>query len=153
MLMPITPARVKSPVRPETGNRAFCTKSTPAEMRSEPGGIMSTSSVISGRFCALATIAQLSAMKIACAVDLTRLDMTVNDFLRIVMPARAKRQRELSTAANVLTFAHPCNPESSKRRRNYEQNVQETARANSDSRHLCRGTQLIQFRRGRAAIH
>src|SRR5438046_2348477 len=120
MLTLITPARVRSPVKPETGNRVFCTKSTPAEIRSEPGGMMSTSSVISGRCWALATIAQLSAMKIANAVDLTRLDMTVNDFSRIVMPAGAKRQRELSTSANVLTFVGP-NSEVYERRQNYEQ--------------------------------
>ena len=51
-------------------------------------------------------------MKIANTADLIRLGMTVNDFLRIVMPAVAKRQRELSPSANVLTFAGPYNSES-----------------------------------------
>src|SRR2546429_7685942 len=35
--MPITPARLKSQAKPETGNRAFCTKSSPASMRNDPG--------------------------------------------------------------------------------------------------------------------
>src|SRR5258707_5238304 len=153
MLTLITPARVRSPVNPETGNRAFCTKSTAAETRSEPGAMMSTSSVMSGRCCAFATIAQVSAMKMAHTADMIRLGITVNDFWRIVMLAGAKRQRELSTFANVITFADPGNPESPRRRRNDEQTVQESARADSDGRHLRRGNQLIQFRRGRAASH
>src|SRR6266566_2507185 len=51
-------------------------------------------------------------MKTANAAGLIWLDITVNDFSRIVMPAGAKRQRELSTPANVLTFADAYNSES-----------------------------------------
>jgi hypothetical protein len=60
-------------------------------------------------------------MKMANAADVIRLGMSVNDFLRIVMPAGAKRQRELSPSANVLTFADPNNSDSPNESENYEQ--------------------------------
>jgi hypothetical protein len=50
----MSPTRVKSPFKPESGNFAFCRKSTPAEISTEPAGVMSTSSVRSGRCCAKA---------------------------------------------------------------------------------------------------
>src|SRR6266581_1950795 len=51
-------------------------------------------------------------MKTANAAGLIWLDIIVNDFSRIVMPAGAKRQRGLSTPENVLTFADAYNSES-----------------------------------------
>ena len=59
-LTPITPTRVRSPRSPETGNLAPCRKSMPASILTEPGGMMSTSSVINGRCCACARVAKQS---------------------------------------------------------------------------------------------
>src|SRR5678815_809959 len=61
MLMPMTPTRVRSPRRPETVYFAPCMKSMPASILIEPGGMMSTSSVISGRCCAWVMVAKLSS--------------------------------------------------------------------------------------------
>src|SRR4029453_3942192 len=54
MFTPITPTRVRSPLIPDTGNLALCMKSRPASILKVPGGMMSTSSVMSGRGCAAA---------------------------------------------------------------------------------------------------
>ena len=86
MLMPITPARVKSPVSPETGYLALCTKSIPASIRIDPGGMMSTSSVSSGRCWPQATTttprekANAAALR---AIDLIRLIMRIRFFQRL----------------------------------------------------------------------
>ena len=58
---PMTPTRVRSPVRPDAGNFASCMKSMPTSTRSEPGSSTSTSSVRSGRCCARATPQSTSA--------------------------------------------------------------------------------------------
>ncbi len=76
ILMPITPARVRSPVSPETGYFARWTKSIPASIRKEPGGMISTSSVNSGRCWPKAPTAILNARASAAqptAIDLNRL--------------------------------------------------------------------------------
>src|SRR5215204_985245 len=58
---PMTPTRVKSPVSPDAGNFASCTKSIPTCTRKEPGWSTSTSSVRSGRCCACAAAESVSA--------------------------------------------------------------------------------------------
>src|SRR6266404_4316767 len=63
--MPITPTRVRSPVKPDTGNFAPCRKSIPASMRIVPGGMMSTSSVNNGRCCANAVSVEANTKSIA----------------------------------------------------------------------------------------
>lgn len=60
----ISPTRVMSPRRPESGNLAFWIKSTPTESSIVPCGVMSTSSVIKGLCCAAAGFAaQIIASK------------------------------------------------------------------------------------------
>jgi len=58
--MRIWPIRVRSPFNPVSGNFAFWKKSVPAAILIFPGGVVSISSVNSGRCCA--TIREVAKM-------------------------------------------------------------------------------------------